>query len=78
MEKLKNIYRFLSGKHQTLHMEYKVNMVPRYGHGLPPHEGLYQIISANNGVYKDYLERFKGYYGFLQVIKKNKTKENDP
>jgi hypothetical protein len=78
MEKLKNIYRFLSGKHQTLHMEYKVNMVPRYGHGKPPHEGLYQIICANDGVYKSYLERFKSYYGFLHQIKQNKTNENDP
>ena len=33
---------------QMLSLEYPVDMKPRYGHGLPPHPGLYKIINQNN------------------------------
>ena len=30
---IKNIYRFISPKHQTVFLDYKVNMTPRWGGG---------------------------------------------
>ena len=78
MQKIKNLYRFLSGKHQTLHMEYKVNMVPRYGHGKPPHEGLNNIISNGDKQYAEYLIQFQKYFDALQQITPLKVNESDP
>src|SRR5678815_1872105 len=40
---------------QMLHLDYPVDMKPRYGHGLPPHQKLYQIINQQRESYKDLL-----------------------
>lgn len=52
---IKDIYRFLNPKFQNLFMDYKVNFKPRYGHGLPPHKDLYEIVNENREDYKDIL-----------------------
>lgn len=52
---MKKLYRFLSPKFQTFFSEYPVNMVPRYGHGKPPHGELYAIIDRNRDEYRDFL-----------------------
>jgi Methyltransferase domain len=52
---MKKLYRFLSPKFQTFFSEYPVNMVPRYGHGKPPHAELYDIIDRNRAEYRDFL-----------------------
>ena len=38
-----------------LHLDYPVDMKPRYGHGFPPHQKLYQIINQQRNSYKDLL-----------------------
>lgn len=52
---LKNLYRFLHPRYQTLFLEYPVQFKPRYGHGLPPHKELYQLIDQRRDVYRDLL-----------------------
>lgn len=48
---LKPLYRFISPRFQNLFLDYKVDFKPRYGHGLPPHAGLYEIINAGRAEY---------------------------
>ena len=50
--KFKEVYKFFSDGYQNLLLEYKVDLKPRYGQGLPPHTMLYDII---NGKRKDYV-----------------------
>ncbi|MBW8050535.1 MAG: class I SAM-dependent methyltransferase [Cytophagales bacterium] len=57
-EKIKNIYRFLSPKFQNLFLEYKVDLVPRYGFGKPPHDLLFNIVTKNRSHYSNYLNHF--------------------
>lgn len=56
MSLIKNLYRFLSPKYQNVFLDYKVDMKPRYGHGLPPHGELLRIIAENDETYKDLLQ----------------------
>lgn len=68
---IKNIYRFLSPKFQTFFSEYKVDMKPRYGHGKPAHNELYEIINANRTLYKEFLEKALLYKDNIQKIKQS-------
>ena len=54
---IKSLYRFLNPGFQNLFLEYKVKFKPRYGHGSPPHPLLYEIISKNDNLYRDYLNK---------------------
>lgn len=76
MEKLKNLYRFLSPKFQNVHLEYKVDARPRYGHGKPPHDSLNRIIDANRKNYHYLLCRFKEHGHFISEIKKSADEIN--
>src|SRR6218665_434511 len=67
---IKSLYRFLSPKFKTLHADYAVDFVPRYGHGLPPHKELNEIISANRAVYESYIDLALKHKESLQKIKK--------
>jgi hypothetical protein len=78
MKKAKELYKFISTKYQTLHLEYKVNMVPRYGHGLPAHTGLDKIITENEVEYQHLLNAFKVYFGRLQEIPTESTDASLP
>ncbi len=66
---IKNLYKFLSPKYQTLFSDYKVDMKPRYGHGKPPHKELYSIINANREAYKKFLNHALLYKDKIQEIK---------
>ncbi len=66
---LKSIYRFLSPKFKTLHADYAVEFSPRYGHGLPPHKELNEIISKNRGEYETFIENALKYKEAIQQIK---------
>jgi hypothetical protein len=68
--KLKEIYRFLTPKWQNLFMEYKVDFKPRYGHGKPPHSGLYAIIDREREVYESFLQKALKYIPEIHKIKK--------
>ena len=74
---LKSVYRFLSPKFQNIFLDYKVDMRPRYGHGLPAHEGLYEIINAHRSDYELILKEALKYKEQFWVIKDSSI-EKDP
>ncbi len=78
--KLKSIYRFLSTKFQTIHLDYPVNPAPRYGHGKPPHSQLYALINAHRDEYASRLQSFLEHSHAIHSIKdaKQEYNENNP
>ena len=74
---LKSVYRFLSPKFQNIFLDYKVDMRPRYGHGLAAHEGLYEIINAHRSDYELILREALKYKEQFWVIKDSSI-EKDP
>lgn len=66
---IKNIYRFLSPKFQTLFLEYKVNLKPRKWEGKDVHPILFDIINKNRALYADILEYSLKHRETLQNIK---------
>lgn len=74
---IKKIYRFLSPRFQTLFLEYKVDMKPRYGHGKPAHNELYKVIDSNRKLYEEFLEKSLLYIDNIQKIKKGGEDSND-
>lgn len=73
MKSLKDIYRFLSPRFQSLFLEYHVNFQPRYGHGQPPHELLYNIINENREHYATFLKTALNYLPVFQAISKEEA-----
>lgn len=74
---LKDLYRFVSPKYQNLFLDYKVSFEPRYGHGKPPHPGLYEVIDRNRTTYRDLLQGLLTYQSIFAQIKDAKA-ETDP
>lgn len=73
---LKQLYRFLNPKFQTLFLEYKVDMKPRYGHGFPAHKGLQEIIENGVKDYKKYIDKALEYKESIWTIQ-DQQKETD-
>lgn len=67
---LRNLAKFFHPRFQTLFLEYKVAFKPRYGHGLPAHPRLLNIIDANRLEYAGWMEKILGQKAHLQQIKK--------
>ena len=76
ISKIKSLYKFLSPKFQSVHLEYKVNVRPRYGHGKPAHALLYEIINKNRKIYEENLLSILGCSENLHLIK-DSTVEKD-
>lgn len=76
MKIIKNIYRFLSSKHQTFHLDYPVDLKPLWKPSVnsksgdigTPHSELFEIIAAKNSEYSKLLEKFTAYFPSLQQI----------
>ncbi len=77
---LKEVYKFLSPKHQNIFLDYKVNFKPRYGEGLPPHKELYSVINSNRKDYEAILNKALEYKNLLWQIKdaKQESEVNKP
>ena len=77
---LKELYRFVSPKFQNVFLDYKVTFEPRYGHGKPPHPGLYEIIDRNRAVYRDLLQGFLAFTPQFEQLKdaRLETDANQP
>ncbi len=73
-DKLKSLYRFLSGKHQTVHLDYKVDAKPRFPE--TGHPQLKSIIEANREVYATNLNAFLTFKDKIQAIQQS-TQEKD-
>lgn len=77
---LRQIYRFIHPGFQNLFLEYKVDFKPRYGHGNPPHQVLYEIINRNRDEYAGLLRKaieYKDYFWAIRPRSKNKS-DQDP
>lgn len=77
MQTLKSIYRFLSPRFQSVHLDYRVDPRPRYGHGLPAHPALLEAIEANRPQYRELLQGFAALAPRLQQIRPA-GQESDP
>lgn len=77
MGKIKELYHFLSPKFQNLFSEYKIDFKPRYGHGKPAHQGLYEIVEKNRPVYDELLRDFLKYKDKIQEIKRQDEEPNE-
>lgn len=73
---IKEIYRFLSPKHQNLFLEYKVSFKPRYGNGHPAHRLLYEIINSERKAYAALLDKVLLYSDKFQEIKNSGSDPN--
>lgn len=74
---IKDILRIINPSYQKLFLEYKVDFIPRYGHGKPPHNLLYNIISRNRENYSALLDRMLSHTETFHSIKDSKE-EKDP
>jgi hypothetical protein len=68
----KKLYYFLNPKFQSIFLDYKVAMKPRYGHGLQPHAGLYSIINEHRHEYEAILEKALTFKSYFVEIKDSK------
>ena len=73
---IKKIYRFISPKFQTAFLDYKVNLQPRYGHGLPPHERLYKLIDEQRAAIRVWLEKAVSHRDVFQNIRDTNQEVN--
>lgn len=73
---LKPIYKFLSPKFQSLFLDYKVDLKPRYGTGTPPHNELYKLIDCQRNEYASLLKSALRYKEALQEIRDAKFEKN--
>ncbi|HTO14626.1 MAG TPA: class I SAM-dependent methyltransferase [Edaphocola sp.] len=73
---IKQIYKFLNPKFQNLFLDYKVVFKPRYGHGKPPHQELYEIIDSNRDKYRDLISKALTYKDKIWTIQ-DSNKETD-
>lgn len=73
---IKEIYRFLNPRFQSLFLEYKINFKPRYGYGNPPHSELYSIINANRENYREFLSKALQLKENLWRIKDSKSESD--
>ena len=76
-EKLKSIYRFISSRFQTIHLDYQVTPKPRAGHGLQPHSILYDNINANRDRYASTLRDILHLSDAIQEIKEARNEKDD-
>jgi hypothetical protein len=70
---LKELYQFVSPKYQNLFLEYKVSFEPRYGHGKPPHQPLYDLINRHRETYRELLNGILTYKPIFEQVKDAKV-----
>ncbi|MDB0062822.1 class I SAM-dependent methyltransferase [Crocinitomicaceae bacterium] len=75
MDKFKSLYRFISGKHQTVHLDYKVDAKPRFPKS--GHPQLKTIIDANRAEYSATLTSFLDFKDHIQSIKKGSEEKDE-
>ncbi len=75
---LKSTVKLFHPKYQKLILEYKVDMKPRYGHGLAKHPGLLELMESID--YKLFLQQILSHRDRFFLIKKaaDEPDENQP
>lgn len=66
---LKQLYKFFSSKYQNVFLDYKVDFKPRYGHGKPPHDLLYDILDKERDTFSSILSSSLAYLPEIAEIK---------
>jgi hypothetical protein len=74
---IKSLYRFVSKKWQSIHLDYPVLFQPRYGHSKPAHDLLYSIINNERETYRMLLNESLKHTNIFHQIKKQ-NEETDP
>lgn len=74
---LKQLYRFLHPKFQSVFLDYKVNPIPRYTEQREPHPLLYNQFSKNHTYYTTLLQSFLLHKEAIGKIRESK-KEGNP
>lgn len=74
---IKSFLKLLSSRYQTIHLEYKVNVKPRWGHGKPPHGLLYDKINKNRASYIENLQLISQYSDVFRQIKDSSAETNE-
>lgn len=69
----KQLRRFLSPRYQNLFLENKVKFKPRYGHGMPAHPELYEIIDGKRETYMKLLRKALTYKKNIWTIRDTKA-----
>jgi hypothetical protein len=77
MSKLKSFVKFLSNRFQTVHLEYKVELKPRFNKGSETFEHLYELVNTNRNDYSARLKSFLKYLPQLQAIEKSSGNSQD-
>ncbi|MCH8555039.1 MAG: class I SAM-dependent methyltransferase [Schleiferiaceae bacterium] len=65
---IKQLYRFFNPRFQNLFLEYPVAFKPRYGHGLPPHPELWQLVNAHRNTYDAFIAEAISLLPYLSTI----------
>ena len=73
---MKVLLKTLLPRFQTLHLEYKVDMKPRYGFGHPPHPVLQSIIEKHREEYAALLKKALTYMPYYLGIPDVKSNDN--
>ncbi len=67
MSSLKSLIKTILPRFQTMHLEYPVDLKPRYSKG-KPHKALHEIINANRSLYEGHLKKALSYQDNLLDI----------
>jgi len=76
IQKLKQIYRFISPKFQNVFLDYHVDVKPRYGYGKQAHPQLNEIINRNRDTYKEVLDYTLSFSEVFLRIQDSKVESN--
>ena len=75
--KIKQLYRFLSPRFQSVFLDYKVNTTPRYGHGKASHPMLRSIIEKEQNQYEILIDTFLKNKDSIQAFKKQNEESDE-
>jgi hypothetical protein len=67
---IKSFYKFLSSKYGKVYLEYKVEVKPRAGHGLPADELQLAVVNEHRNEYSGLLAAFEQFLPQIHQIKK--------
>lgn len=73
---LRSLYRFLHPRFQTLFLEYRTALKPRYVPGQSPHPELMELISQGKPAYQQLLEKALLYQEAILAIKHSKAEKD--
>lgn len=77
IKQVKTFAKLLLPKYQKLILDYKVDMKPRYGYGLPPHPMLYDLVNKNRNMYGHLISEMLRFAPVFHNIKSSENEMDD-